>query len=213
MKLITFSLFSLIGTSQAAAQAVNVSIKNPSFEDVVPAQYQRACGIYTYEVPPGWTSTTGAAVAILAPTSPRPCDFSNPPDGKQMLLVQNGTVSQDLGDIYTILPHDAHGEVNGFYTVHFFVANYFYWYDGKFSASLSLVPNSSPYSSKQTITLCKTSGWAMGDFVDVTFTCTAQRRYGELFITLASGSGTGEPYGNGYENLFDNVSLTFTPTN
>lgn len=194
--------FILAILAQAAPQPVTVVIKNPSFEDAIQVQYQKPCGAFTYEVPQWTISGTAAA---LVPASPRACDFSNPPDGKQFVIIQNGSISQDLGDISAILPHDANGEVNGVYTLHFFVANYFYWYPGKYSVSLSLRGPDQ--------VLCKTSGWGMGDFQDAALVCPSQRKYGHLILTLSSGSATGEPYGNGYENLFDKISLSFTPTN
>lgn len=194
-----------LSLAQAAAQPITIPIQNPSFESPVSMQYQKDCGAFTYETPPGWTSSTGT-VAVVVPASPRTCDFSNPPDGKQFALIANGSLSQDLGDVYTILPHDAHGEVNGVYAGHFLVGDYFYWYPGQFSASLTLKcgPANKFCAQGTTKVLCPVAGWGMGDFTDVTFTCPSQRQYGELILTLGS---------TGYQMLFDNVSLTFTPTN
>lgn len=215
--LLVLSLLLFLGCTVVpqVPQPIAISIQNPSFEDHGAVLYPWFCGgsITLAGAPfPGWDSYSAR---VLAPASPRlsSCDFSNPPDGKQMAMIQLGYISQDLGDIRAILPHDVNtGETNGVLRLRFSVANYFYWYRGHYSASLLLT------QSDAHVTLCSTSGWGLGDFTEVTLTCPEQRAFGHLIIKFESNSDQtfvpdfpGVPATLNYQMLFDDVSLTFTP--
>lgn len=194
-----------ISISQTPLSPIPIPIVNPSFEAAVPF-VQDSCGMLSYPVP-WWTAypvpgSAGAAADVRTASSG--CDFSPPPDGKQMVELYEAGIYQDVGDAQT----------NGVYRLRFFVANYFYWYRGHYSASLSLKQGNAA------ITLCSTSGWGTGDFTEVTLICPEQRGTGRLVITLeSSGAQTfipdypGVPTTLNYQMLFDNVSLTYTPSN
>lgn len=198
----------LLFASPLCSQTV-IPIANHSFEDAAPVASQDACAVHYYQIP-GWAYPS-RGVIVFAPVTPRTCDFSNPPDGVKMVNLGDASISQDLGDVYTLLPHDANGEANGFYTLKVWVAGYFYWYPGHYLVALLLM------QSGQTEELCSTSGWDSGDFTEITLVCPAQRQFGELILTFSSNAA--QRFENGqlvtidYPTFFDNVSLTFTPTN
>jgi len=196
---------------QGDVAIIDIPIQNPSFEDHA-TLYPWFCGASTIGNQfPGWVSYNAR---VIAPMSPRSCDFSDAPDGKQMVVIREGFISQDLGDIRAVLPHNpVTGETNGVLKLRVSTANYFYWYRGHYTASLLLTQGDAH------VTLCSTSGWGHGDFTDVTLTCPEQRASGHLVIKLeSSGDQTfvpnfpGVPTTLNYQMLVDNVSLTFAPS-
>lgn len=192
--------------AQSGGQPINVLIQNPSFEAAILPESSDQCGLRSSKVP-GWVANSAI---VVTPTDQSQCTYSAPPDGHSLVELRywSGTpasISQDLGSVYSLLPHNSSGEVIGVYTLKFFVANVFYWYDGHYSATLSLaqIPTGPP---SITTTLCSTSGIAAGDFTEIIMICPSQRAYGELTLTLSSTTPN-------WGMVDDNVSLTFTPEN
>lgn len=183
---ITVALASLL--MQGGGQPIVVPIQNPSFEEhgtPTTSDGFQHCGQVYYNIP-GWHFSAGGVTQVA---TPKTCDIATPPDGSSVANAGWGsTISQDVGPAL-------HGD--GVYTLKFYVADYFYWYMGTYKASLFL----GPYE------ICSTSGYAMGDFTQVTLVCPDQRLgAGRLKIVFA---GT-----NGFPVVFDDVSpLLFTPEN
>lgn len=180
------SLFALAGLLLQGGEPapIVVPIQNPSFEDHLTSTSDGFyhCGQIYYNIP-GWHFSAGGTTQI---STPKTCDIATPPDGSSVAFAGWGTtISQDVGPA---LPGD------GVYTLKFYVADYFYWYMGTYKASLFL----------GTYEICSTSGYAMGDFTQITMICPDQRLgAGRLKIVFA---GT-----DGFPVVFDNVSLTFRP--
>lgn len=178
-------LFALLLTPDAQ----QVAVQNQSFEQAAPLKPD-GCGPWMNGIP-GWTSTLlvpGGGVGIFQPTNPNPCEISAPPDGKTVAYLFHAAISQDLGPAQT----------NGIYVLKFSVANRFYWYSSQYSASLAVGP----------IQLCSTSGYAAGDFTEITLTCPTQRIYGDLTLTI-SNNVCSHCYGD-FMVLVDNTFLNFT---
>lgn len=192
------------GRASKCQSSIAIPIPNTSFEDPVVTPRDQCGG--TYYRPAGWYTSGGNGGVIIRNVTSKPCDFSPTPYGQQMVMLYNSTISTNLGDVTSTLPRDSSGNVNGKWTLHFSVASYFYWYPGRYSASLSFIQPNGDITD-----LCTTSGWTTGDWEDLELVCASDRLGGQLVITLGSGK-IGALYG-WYQNLVDNVSLTFTPTN
>lgn len=168
------------------AQPVSIPIRNPSFEEHLTSTSDASdtCGRTYYNIP-GWKFSAGSVTQV---STPKTCDIETPPDGSSVAFAGWGsTISQDVGPAI-------HGD--GVYTLKFYVADYFYWYMGTYKAAL-LLGNAE---------FCSTSGYAMGDFTQITLVCPDQRLgAGELKIRF---TGTNL---NGFPVVFDKVSLEFTP--
>lgn len=185
--LIAFTAFTV---SSIKAQTA-IPIQNHSFEAPVNLTTTNSCGQSSTHVP-NWTiqQQPSGGSGTIAWT----CEI--PPDGKQVLYLANATASQDLG-----IPLKD-GGYN--YTLRFWVADWFYWYPGKYKASFMTGVTE----------LCSTDGYAIGDFAEITLTCPVP-------YYISHYNGFSFPPGNivvsfsasGWPVLFDNVSLTFTPTN
>lgn len=173
------------------AQPVSIPIQNPSFEAPANLPNNNQCGSYTLTPPLGWQfsrTDSGSDSGVVQWT----CETL--PEGRMTAFLNHGTLSQDLG-----VPPQF-----GTYAMKFFVANWFYAYPAKYSASLSIGTNP----------VCSTSGYALGDFTEVTLVCPVSNYIsvyhrlgfspGNLFVSV-SASGPGWPL------LFDDISLTFVP--
>jgi hypothetical protein len=194
--LCALSLFAV--PAQQTPQPVVVPIENPSFEQfTAPLAYADPCGLEERTVAdiPAWTFTvvpgSGGAGGLLQPNgeslAARPCNIPFAPDGGTVAFAQNTTISQSVQ-----VPQ----QPSGLYTLKFFVASYFYWYPGEYTASLSL---STFYESP----LCSISGHPVGDFKQIVLTCPVRDKLpGTMTVSL---------FGKGWPVLFDDVSLTFTP--
>lgn len=221
--LATCSYFLLVGQT-ATPTVYSIPIKNPSFEDPVTANgsqkgnYEESypCGNFFYPNVPGWTSgqTSWAGAGVWKVIDPTQCTFASPPDGTSIVAVRffdgfptpdvhSATISQDLGSVYSLLPH-----VGGTFRLTFQVADMFYrqgWYPGVYGASLSLkaIPNSTDPVPIYPQTLCQTSGIANGEWTEIPLVCPSPPRYGELILTLSSLSSD-------WGVVFDKTSLQFT---
>lgn len=182
----------------ADAQSVAIPIQNPSFEQItVPLTSMSPCGPVERDVDniPSWKFVvapgSGGAGGLLQPNGADVVDVCNvplAPDGKTIAFAQNTTISQTVQ-----LP----AQPVGVYVLKFWVANYFYWYAGRYTVSLGLTTVSDG-------PLCSNSGHPVGDFTQMTLTCPV-RDYPAATMTVSLSSD------NNWPTLFDNVSLTFTP--
>lgn len=187
---------------KAQGQAINIPIQNPSFEQLTgPLATVDPCGLEERSVAniPGWKFVTvpgsGGAGGLLKPNgevTPPPsngCNVPIPPNGQIVAFAQDTTILQTVR-----VPEFLTG--SGVYTLKFFVASYFYWYPGQYTASASL---SSFYEQP----LCEASAHPIGDFTQVTLICPANHHYAaDMTIAL---------HGKGWASLFAGpVSLTFT---
>jgi hypothetical protein len=183
-RLLGASLFLAVG---AKAQ-VAIPIQNSSFESPVTFSETLDCGQYVPGLIPGWnfTQAAGGGGGIATWT----CDpFVE--DGTQVAFLQQATISQDTGLALS----------SYVYTLKFFVASRFYWYPGTYKASILMGVTE----------LCPTSGYAQGDWAEITLTCAVPyyiSHYngfgfppGNLSISISSTSGWGV--------LVDKVSLTY----
>lgn len=201
MRKVLFTIFTAM-MAQAGPPPINITIQNPSFEQPTrvsgPTQ---DCGFGGYEVP-GWIGN----VFAFRLAAGNPCKIASPfPDGQYAAYLVNSTMSQDLG----IKPAD------GMYVLHFWIANYNYWYATPYHAALAVgdkppVPGFVPTLKES----CYTSGWAQGDFTEITLICLSQRvaavhlnASGNLNIVFSSEG----PNGNYWPVLIDKVSLPFIP--
>jgi len=206
--LLVFLLLLASAFLQAGNQPIVIPIQNPSFEQfTAPLTHIDPCGLEERTLVnfPAWKFVaapgSGGAGGLLKPngestnTKPNGCNVPLPPDGQMVAFAQSTTISQDLG---------SSPSVDGVYTLTFYVANYFYWYGSAYSASIVISKTHGSYGD--TVHLCSTSGYAMGDFTKVTMTCPNQRFYGDLTISLSAPAGPPN-----WPVLFDDVTLEFTP--
>lgn len=84
----------------------------------------------------------------------------------------------------------------GVYTLSFSVENFFYWYPGEYTASISL---SGAYESPW----CSTSFHPLGDSMQVSVACPVRDMYAQD-LTIAI-------YDKGWQSLATNFALKFTP--
>lgn len=176
---------------QTGGQPVSIPIQNPSFELPTTLPDQNSCGQSTWRDIPGWTFTqsSGGSFGVIAWT----CQA--PPDGKQVASLGNSSMFQDL----KVAPQI------GIYVLKFYVANWFYSYIGGYSASIT----------EGTKTVCATSGWAVGDFTQVTAVCPVSGYIANNDRFWSSPGNLVLHFSNseGWPIIVDNISLTFTPTN
>lgn len=190
-------LLFLLTAARISAQSVpvNIPIVNPSFEIPAPGfsiniPYQTPCGNTLAGFHPlGWDITRfpsgGGWAQIQWKCVPEP-------DGTTALMLEDATATQDLGNIYT--------PVSGIYELDFYVANWFYWYSGHYTAALFIGD----------LEVCSVSGYAVGDFTKVPLVCPWRDWPSSDFKIVFTGH---RPDGSFWPVLFDKISLTFTPTN
>jgi hypothetical protein len=181
-KLLLALLFALPVRAQTS-----IPIQNPSFEQAPSHWNADSCGPWFWQVP-DWTITvlkSGFGAGVLRPANPNPCGISLPPDGITAAYLQYASISQDLGPAST----------DGIYTLKFYVADRYYAYTAHYIASLTV--GSTP--------LCSTSGYAMGDFEQITLVCPTHGFVGDLTVTFTSDQE--------FQLLLDDISLTFTTVN
>lgn len=225
MKRLIPLLFLLI---QSGGNTVNVPIVNPSFEqhpNPLPLNLTvgtTVCGTKGANSIPGWqfsiTPNSGGFSEVFQPntTTPTwPCYDTQPPDGSTVAAVGGGSIIQDSGITASSLQTLGGGaDGDGVYVMTFYVANFTNVYPGYYEVKLLI----------GTHELCSTDGWATRNWKQVTFVCpspdyvvydnwppttttaTAKSNPNDHLIISLSSSG-------GWGNLFDNVQMTFTPTN
>jgi hypothetical protein len=197
---------------QGGGQPIDIPIDNSSFEQPpsVPLDVER-CGLSGWQGIPGWNF--GASTGIFQPTitantPANPCYIDLPPDGSTVAFAgYGGTFTIDLG----VKPSDIQAvSRDGIYTLTFYVGNYFTVYPSSYEAKLSIGEQE----------LCSTKGWAKWFFTPVTLVCPSP---GYLVYDKVFYSGAPTPAdpnatlvlsftGFIWKALFDNMSLTFTPT-
>jgi hypothetical protein len=170
-------LFLLAFILQGGGDPIVIPIPNASFEQGTT----------------GWTFDVGSRIFDPASeTSPTPGEpFPPAPDGAIVALVGTNPVVSDPIAIPT--------RPSGIYTLRFYAANFFYWYPGQYTVSVSL---DSFYE-----TLCTTSGHALGDFAQITLVCPVR----DQPATNLRISFTGSVAPTFWPTFFDKFSLTFTP--
>lgn len=149
----------------------------------------------SFESPAGWKFSSGSAIAQSVAFAGYGSSFS------QDLGVSPATIQAWPGK------PSYHKE--GIYVLKFSVANYFSSYPGYYEAKISF----------GTQELCETTGWGTRNFKEITLVCPSP---GYLIVDKALPAG-GPVQGQqnlaitfsaqGWTQLFDDVSLTFTPEN
>jgi hypothetical protein len=188
---ISILLASLFAAVPQVQQTINIPVQNPSFEQhgTSTSDGPEQCGQAYYNIP-GWKFSASSVTQL---SHPNVCtNDALPPDGAFTANAGWGsTISQDVGPIS---PND------GIYTLKVWVANRYYWYGGSYKAAITITDNTG------TGDICSTSGYAMGDFTQITLVCPSQRLgSGELKIVFTGTNLSGFPV------LFAGpVSLTFT---
>lgn len=179
-------IFILLITPIAKAQQV-VPIQNPSFEAAVTFNGTDKCGQGKWGPIPNWQATQqpGGSFGVIDWT----CVMV--PDGKAVAFLGNASMSQDLG----VLPQA------GTYVLKFFVANWYYSYEGDYTVSLTI--KGKP--------VCTISGYALGDFTEYTLVCTIDGHIAVDHHNFPAGN-LGISVSNSIEwpILLDNFSLLFT---
>lgn len=167
-----------------------IPIQNPSFELPTNLPDSNSCGQSTYQNIPGWTFTqpSGTAYGVIAWTC------GPIPDGKQVAFLIGSSMSQDLG----ILPQA------GTYTLRVSIANWFYFYEGGYTISLTI--KGKP--------VCTVSGYALGDFTEYPLVCTIDGHIAIDHNNFPAGN-LGITVSNSIEwpILIDKFSLTFVQAN
>lgn len=193
-------------------QSVNIPVKNPSFEQLnSPLVPFSPCESRAPYDNPDWIFEYDSEII-------KPC--ITPPDGSNAVLVQNSRIYQDTGVKPSDLQPPGVGGATGLYEFKFWVANYFTVYPGYYEADITIGTIDPVTKAIKGHELCSADGWATQHFIEVMLMCPSpDYLLGKWPDELP---GPADPnahiivslsHTKGWQLLFDNVSLTFTPSN
>jgi hypothetical protein len=217
-------------------QPPSIPIQNPSFEQVNTVYGDQTCGENFFGIV-GWKSESDSSYwsgnSTLRPsgnpTGSNPCRVATPvPDGANAAQLLNNRILQDLGVKFSDIQKSPQGTccIDGLYVMKFSLTTVFGPYSGYYEAHVSLGNTDANGVIHVGEDLCYTTGWSTQKWNQVILTCPApgglianpwpgpagfDPRGGHDDVILSLSEGPDDRGQVGWQLLFDDVSLTFTP--